>query len=212
MLKALLFRSCILISLLTVVTPAVLAQEVLFSDDFSDEGSGWATFRDKGGEVFYKDGELRIKDYPFHQVATWTSPSQLFTDFVLDVDTRLVDGTDSNWQIVCFRLKDDYNYYGFHISADGWYYINKVVDQKGTTLVQPIRSAYIQQGKGANNHIQIEAIGSNLSFSVNSHKLREITDETFSQGDIALAAAALKGSYTEVAFDNLGVTKPPPAH
>lgn len=211
MLKALLFRSCILISLLSAVTPAVFAQEVLISDDFSDEGSGWATFRDAGGEVVYRDCELHIKDYPFYQVATWTSPSQSFTDFVLDVDTRLVDGTDSNWQVVCIRLKDDYNYYGFHISADGWYYINKVVDQEGTNLVEPIRSAYIQQGKDANNHLQIEAIGSNLSFSANGHKLREIADETFSQGDIGLAAAALKGPYTEVAFDNLVVTKPPGA-
>ena len=206
--KASYFRCCFLILLLYAASTPVLAQEILFSDDFSDESSGWATFKDSGGEVFYEDAELHIKDYPFYQLATWTSPSQFFTDFILDVDTKLVDGTDSNWHIICLRLKDDYNYYGFHISSDGWYYINKVIDQKDTIFVQPTRSAYIDQGKDANNHIHIECIGSNLNFSVNGHKLRDVNDTTFSEGDIGLAAAALKGPSTEVTFDNLTIIEP----
>jgi hypothetical protein len=35
-----------------------------------------------------------------------------------------------------------------------------------------------------------------------------VTDATFSGGDIALAATALAGTFTEVAFDNIVVTKP----
>lgn len=208
MCKTFLYQSCILISLLCTVTTSVMAQEVLFSDNFSDESSGWATFSDREGGVFYQDGWLHVKDYPYYKLATWTSPSQYFTDLILDVDTKLVDGTDSNWHVVCFRLKDDYNYYGFHISADGWYYINKVVDQQETILIQPVRSAYIRQGKDVNNHIHIECIGSNLNFSINDHKLREVADSTFGGGDIGLAAGALKGPSTEVAFDNLVITKP----
>lgn len=208
MFRASAYRCCISILFLCATFTSASAQEILFSDDFSNESSGWAIYSDAGGEVFYEDGVLHIKDYPFYQQATWTSPSQFFTDFILDVDTRLVDGTDSNWHIVCLRLKDDYNYYGFHISADGWYYISKVVDQEGTNLVEPIRSGIIQQGRDANNHIHIECIGSNLTFSLNGHKLREINDDTFTAGDIGFGAGALKGPFTEVAFDNLTITRP----
>ena len=182
--------------------------EVLFSDDFSDESSGWFTYDDYDGRVIYSDGCLYIKDYTYPGEAMYGESQRYFTDFILEVETWLVGGTDYNWHYVVCRLRDVDNYYSFAIGADGTYSIAKWVDDNETYFVATTYSSYINQGVGAVNLIHIECIGSNLSLSVNGHLLWEGTDATFSGGDIALAASALAGTFTEVAFDNIVISEP----
>ncbi len=181
---------------------------ILFSDDFSDENSGWTTYDDYDGEVTYKDGYFSIRDYADPTTAVYTSAQQHFTDFVLEVETRLVNGTDDNWHVVAFRMQNESSYYDFRISADGYYAAAKFVDGESTALLEANESAYINTGVDAVNTIRIECIGNVLGFAVNGHVLEQITDSTFSGGDISLAAYALSGTFTEVAFDNLVITEP----
>jgi len=182
--------------------------EILFSDDFSDESSGWVTYDDFDGRVIYRDGCLYVKDYTAPEGAMYGESQRYFTDFILEVQTWLVGGTDNNWHVVVCRFQDEYNYYSFGISADGYYYMDKWVDAEQTALTGPTYSSYIHQGQGVTNLIHIECIGSSLGLSVNGHLLEQVTDATFTGGDIALAASALSGTFTEVAFDNIIVTKP----
>jgi uncharacterized repeat protein (TIGR02543 family) len=184
--------------------------EVLFSDDFSDETSVWDTFSDENGSVSYENGWLHLVNYSTASFATYAFVYQYFTDFILEVETKLVGGTDNNWHTVICRNQDDYNYYDFGISADGYYAIVKFIDgdQVPLTGSTPIYSSYINQGVDAVNLIHIECIGSSLSLSVNEHVLTTITDATFSDGDIALATTSLGGSFTEIAFDNIIITEP----
>lgn len=100
------------------------------------------------------------------------------------------------------------NDYDFAISADGYYTIVKWVNGNDTVFAGPTFSSYINQGVGAVNLIHIECIGNSLSLSVNGHLLTTATDTTFSGGDICLAASALAGTFTEIAFDNLVITEP----
>ena len=181
---------------------------VLFSDDFSDPGSGWVTYDDYDGRVMYRDGCLYIKDYADPPVTTFSCAPGYFTDFILEVETWLVGGTDDNWHVVSCRGQDEDNYYCFGISADGYYDILKFIDAERTVIVHPTRSSYINQGEGAVNLIHIECIGSSLSLSVNGHLLKTFTDTTFSGGDVCLEADACSDTFTEVAFDNLVVTAP----
>ena len=182
--------------------------EVLFSDDFSDESSGWVTHDEYDSRVAYLNGCLYVKNYVAFEGTTYAESQRYFTDFILEVETWLVGGTDDNWHAVSCRFKDEYNYYAFAISADGYYTIQKLVDDDKTTFVAPTYSSYINQGVGAVNLIHIECIGSSLSLSVNGHLLEEVTDTTFSGGDITLATNALAGTFTEIAFDNIVVTEP----
>jgi hypothetical protein len=182
--------------------------EVLFSDDFSDEAGVWDTFSDDNGSVFYENGWLHLVNHTTASFATCTFGYQYFTDFILEVETKLVGGTDINWHSVYCRSQDNDNYYDFGIGADGHYAIVKVVNRNQITLVSPTYSTYINQGVDAVNLIHIECIGSDLSLSVNGHVLTTVTDATFSDGDIALAASSLEGSSTEIAFDNIIVTEP----
>jgi uncharacterized repeat protein (TIGR02543 family) len=182
--------------------------EVLFSDDFSDENSGWVTHDEYDGRVAYLNGYLYIKNYAAYDVTTYSESQHYFTDFVLEVETWLIGGTDDNWQGLSCRHSDEDNYYALSISADGYYTIWKAVDGTRTTFAAPTYSSYINQGVGAVNLIHIECIGSDLSLSVNGHLLRQVTDTTFTGGDITLGANACSGTFTEVAFDNIVVSEP----
>lgn len=182
--------------------------KILFSDDFSDESSGWVTYDEFDGRVIYHDGCLYVKDYTTPRGSMYGESQHYFTDFILEVETWLVDGTDYNWHTVSCRWEDEDNYYAFGIGADGTYVIAKWVNGNITYLVASTYSAHIHQGRGVTNLIHIECIGSNLSLSVNGHLLKKVTDTTFTGGDICLAANSLAGTFTEIAFDNIVVTEP----
>jgi len=184
------------------------SSNVIFSDDFSDENSGWTTYDDFDGEVTYKDGYFSIRDYTDPEGSVFTQAQRHFTDFVLEVETWLVNGTDDNWHIVAFRMQNEASYYDFRISADGYCAAAKFVDGESITILEPEVSTYINTGVGAVNTIRIECIGNSLGFSINGHVITQISDSTFSGGDIVLSADALSGTFTEIAFDNLVITKP----
>jgi hypothetical protein len=183
------------------------APEVLFSDDFSDEAGVWDTFSDEDGSVFYSDGWLHLINYASAIFATHTYANHYFNDFILEVETKFVGGTDDNWHSVACRVEDSHNNYEFGISADGYYIIAKWVDGDATYLVEPTYSSYINQGVDAVNLIHIECVGSTLSLSVNGHLLKEVIDATFTGGDIALGASALGTGFTAIAFDNIVVSE-----
>jgi len=181
---------------------------VLFSDDFSNETGDWDIYSDDFGSVFYEDGWLHLINNNPADFATGTWADQHFTDFILEVETKLVAGTDSNWHMVQCRYQDSNNYYRFGTSADGYYFISKFVNRNWIGLASVTYSSYINQGVDAINLIRIECIGSNLSLSVNGHLLWQGTDDTFTGGDIVLVADANAGTFTEIAFDNIVVSEP----
>lgn len=185
------------------------AGEVLFSDDFSDEAGVWDIYDAEYGSVFYEDGWLHLINNNPAEFATGTWANQYFTDFILEVETRLVAGTGKNWHMVqCRQQLGSSNYYRFGISADGYYFVAKYVDGDRTSLASSTYSSFINQGMDAVNLIHIECIGTNLNLSVNGHLLWEGTDATLTGGDIVLVADALAGTFTEITFDNIVVTKP----
>ena len=187
---------------------AATGPTVLFYDDFSNPNSGWVTYDGYDGQVMYHDGCLYIKDYTNPEGTIYGEAQRYFTDFILEVETWLVGGTDDNWHIVSCRMQDEDNYYGFGISADGFYQIAKFVDGERISLSEIASSSYINQGWDVVNSIRIECIGNSLSLAVNGHTLASVTDSTFSGGDVCLAANALSGTFTEIAYDNLVITEP----
>jgi hypothetical protein len=184
------------------------AGEVLFSDDFSDEDGGWDTYSAEYGSVFYEDGWIHLTNNNPAEFVTGTWADEYFTDFVLEIETKLVAGTGSNWHIVECRYVDNSDCYRFGISADGYHFIGKFVNGNWISLESVTYSSYIDQGVGAVNLVRIECIGSRLSLSVNGQLLDQLTDTSFSGGDVVLGASALSGTFTEIAFDNVIVTKP----
>lgn len=181
---------------------------VLFSDDFGRDTGVWDIFSASEGRVFYENGWLHMINYTTATIDTYSLASQYLADFILEVETAFVDGTEDNWHGVVCRFKDDGDYYAFGVSADGYYYIAKFVNGNQISLAGPTYTSYINEGCCLTNLIHIECIGSSLSLSVNGHALKTVTDTTFNAGDIGLIATSLAGSFTEIAFDNIVVTAP----
>jgi len=187
-----------------------LAQTYTLTTDVSPAGAGSVSpsggnYDD--GEAFYENGWFHVTDYsgagPVSSFA-----HQYFTDCIIDVDMKLISGSLDNWQTVIFRQVDDDNYYTAEISADGYYEMQRWINGTLLSLVNPTSSSYIHQGYDVVNSVHIECIGNSFSLSVNGHLLVEVTDNTFTGGDIGLDVIVLSGSSTEVAFDNLMVTEP----
>jgi len=189
------------------ITPG--SKQVLFSDDFSDEYSGWETYSDEEGSAFYQGGWLHVKDAAYGEYSAGSYAYRYFTNFVLEVETKLVGGTDYNWHLIACRSDSEGNNdYSFGISADGYYGIAKTVNGNQIFLKGPTLSSYIHKGQGITNLVRVECIGSTLSLSVNGHLLAEVIDYSHTSGDIALGVNSLTGTFTEIAFDNIVVTEP----
>ena len=181
---------------------------VLFSDDFNQDRGDWEVYSDENGEVFYEDGRLHVINYTTAPIDTFTLLDGNFSDFVLEVDTKLVDGTDDNWHGIVCRFQDVGNYYALAISADGYYLISKFVDGAVVELEPITPSEHIDQGWDTVNSIRVECDGNRLTLSVNGHVLGSVTDSTFSSGAIGLTCTSWAGTLSEIAFDNIVITEP----
>ena len=192
--------------------PTSAMKTVLYSDDLSQLRSEWQSeYDDTDGKIFYSGGSLHIRDNDppgVNRVKMVYTLNKNFNDFILDVDTNNIAGTDNNYQGVRIRSQDNYNEYIVSISADGYYTISKAENGNIISLIGgPTQSSYINTGIGATNHIHIEANKNTLSLSVNGHHLSTVTDNTFREGAVRLSASCLtSGSFTEVAFNNLVIT------
>jgi hypothetical protein len=183
---------------------------LLWEDDFSDPASGWSTGSFPSGEVRYEGGELRIRNYTAADLTTYSLPDLRFSDLVMEVESRLVDGSQDNWHFHVCRWVDLENFYLFGYSADGYYIALATIGGQQITHVPSTSSQAIRQGVGAVNVVRAECVGDQLRFWVNGELLVDIIDDSLTDGDIGLGVASLGGEYSEVAFDNLVVRPPVP--
>jgi hypothetical protein len=184
----------------------------LFVDDFSDEQDcGWIEYNRGGAVVAKEDGQLHISTSSPGEIF-WTNPERSFGDVIINVEATQLSGVDDNaFGIIC-RYQDEYNYYVFLISGDGFYAIGKYSgsDVPITYLTddgQYKSSDLINQGS-ATNDLQASCIGSELSIAINGQPLLTVVDTDFATGDVGLAASALQQGTVEIAFDDFRVFAP----
>ena len=181
--------------------------EVLLSDDFSDSTSGWSEY-DLGveGTAAYDNGQLKLRNYTSDELSTGSWLMQSFSDFNLEVETKLISGSDDNWHTVGFRAQDEDNSYEFGISADGYYTLVKWVDGESTILKDVTYSDYINTGQGETNTMCVLCDGNVIKAYVNGHLLVSVTDNTYTSGYLSLACTCLGGgNLSQIVFDNLEI-------
>ncbi len=182
--------------------------DVLFSDDFSDPNSGWEVADYDSGSVGYTQGKYFVTSTQPGS-AMWGVAGKNYADVMIEVDATQVSApsnSNNDYGIMC-RLDFSGNGYTFNISGDGFYSIQKMVDNGFVDLVEWAESDKIRTGN-ATNHIVAVCNGQSLSLSVNGAKLAEVNDSTYTTGDIGLAATTYETQSTEIQFDNIVVRKP----
>lgn len=182
---------------------------ILFSDDFSDNYSGWEDESDDMGSKGYFAGSysILVNEADF---CHWSLISRTFGDIAIQVDVyRLQGGSTDEFGAIC-RLKDDSNFYYAGITSDGYYGIGKLSDGDWVELGSD-EWAYDNQiiNPGlATNHIRFSCSYENLTLEVNGRELIKVTDPDIRSGSIGLYACAYDEPGVVVLFDNLVVTRP----
>ena len=186
--------------------------DFLFADDFSGEfDCGWALYDRGGGTATIDNAAMQLTVGQPGQL-WWTNPSRSFDDVVITTEARQVDGPNDNAYGVICRYQDEENFYAFMVSGDGYFAIGKYQSGNETvTYLTP--DAQFQPSDAINvgvasNELRVSCIGNQLSMEVNGIPLLSVTDPTFVNGDVGLAAATLQQGTTIVEFDNVRVTTP----
>jgi len=181
----------------------------LFSDDFSDDGSGWDEYTNSDGSVAYSNGAYHII-VTTTDMMLWGNPYQDFqNDVRVAVDVTKSGGPDDNALGILCRYQDVDNFYLLIISSDGYAGIAMYKADEFTMLSGDYMdtSEAIVQG-AASNHIEATCIGTTLTLLVNGTQVATATDATFSGGDVGLFAKSFSEGNVDILFDNLVVSKP----
>ncbi|MGC9397197.1 MAG: hypothetical protein ACP5J4_20320 [Anaerolineae bacterium] len=190
-------------------TPTTVPTITPLIDDFDPPNPAWARFDTVESAVYAQDGELYLEDRG-KGIAVYTPlAGKIYTDTIVTVQVRHVQGTVNNWMGVICRQQDEDNYYLLAISADGFYLILLVEDGTATPLAGPKISEIIHTGK-ARNDLEVRCTDDTLSLSVNDEWVITHIDDTLREaGAVALFADAVERDETSVtAFDNFSLTRP----
>jgi hypothetical protein len=182
---------------------------LLYEESFDDPDSGWSTFDGDGTAVGYEDGGYRAT-INRTEYMVWGDPEPALdlADFLVEVDVRQVEGPlDNNFGLLVRYVEDDdqYSYYWFQISGDGYYSVDLRWEDEWITLVGWEASTAIYTGLGVTNRIRVVCSGDQFSFYVNDDHLVDVTDGTIGSGSIGLASGTFEEWGVVVQFDALRV-------
>ena len=151
--------------------------ERLFSDDFSDTGSGWPDETYGDVTAGYDQGNYRIlidRNY----WACWVWPDFQCEDCSTEVTAWRSGGQGSSYGIL-FGVVDNNNYYLYRVDPGRREYA-LVRRQSGSwdVLIPVTVSNHIDSGE-AHNRLKVTREGSMIKLYVNGHYLNGYTDSTF---------------------------------
>lgn len=185
--------------------------DALVSETFAAETLGdWQIEGDAAGRTAVVDEMLLIEiDQPnTMQFTTLTAPT--LTDFVLEVDARLLAGDTQTSFGVLFRMQSPQEFYRFEITGSGMYILERRnADGTWSRFVEDWTDAEaINRGLNAPNRLKVEAVGRNMSVYVNDVLLHQASDNSYTGGMIALDAGTFTQPAARIAFDNLIIRVP----
>ncbi len=182
----------------------VAGSKLIYMDDFSDPNSGWLQISTEELESSYKDGEYHILAKKSNWATwRWNRNAGRVTDFILEIDARLVSGPkDSSYGLI-FRVQNNDNFYRFIVDENGHYLIGTRSNGEWTKLLSSTKSEYINKGNST-NRLKIVCQGSQIQAYVNGYHLSTIVDDLFTDGWIGCTVVTHEPN-THVAFDNIKV-------
>lgn len=185
--------------------------DVLFHDQFvAGQTGNWVLEGDAAGRasIVSEQLHLQVNTPATLQFATLAEPT--FTDFVLEVDARLIAGDLQSSYGVLLRMQDSARFYRFEITGNGLYMVERRNgDGSWTRFVQDwAETTAVNQGFSVVNRLRVEAVGATMRFYVNGTLLHLVTDAQYAAGTIALDAGTFGQPGLEVAFDNVVVKRP----
>src|SRR5947209_2567867 len=157
------------------------------NDPLSDNSSGyfWSDGGDSGGACEFTGGAYHaIVSLPGNE--HYCSASTNFSNFAYEVQVTIVQGDFAG---IAFRLDDtNHTFYYFRIGSDGSYALDNWNNNNHTTLTSGTNSA-ITMGSNQSNLLAVVTNGNQMMLYVNHQSVGSVTDNTYSQGSVGVAAS-----------------------
>ncbi len=131
-----------------------------------------------------------------------TASTTNFGNFAYQVQMTVIEG---NYGGVAFRANDtNANFYYFQIGIDGSYALDIYNNNNFISTLKSGTNSAINTGLNQSNLIAVVTSGGNIALYVNNQNVDNVSDSTYSQGEIGVAASS-NGNPTEVVFSNAKV-------
>lgn len=172
--------------------------QLAYEDDFSNTDSGWRESSDEEACYSYQNGEYNIAvSNPGIVYSSWNRLVGEQTNFIVEVDTRVLSSVDTCEYGVLFRRNDNNDFYEFRIVGNR-YTVEKYFQGEWSYLKRSTASSYIKTD-GNKNNLRVACLGTTIEVYVNGQRLTTLNDDSLTSGKISLMASEAN---TSVNFDN----------
>ncbi|MCG8347776.1 MAG: zinc-ribbon domain-containing protein [Chloroflexales bacterium] len=146
--------------------------------------------------------EIQVKT---PELITWNTVEGVYDNVAIQVETTLIEGSETALGGLIFRYQDSQNFYLFSVANDGFYRLEILKNDEWLTLIDWTPTDAIVPA-GNSNTIRVETRGSRITLVVNDVWLEETVDSTFTDGAAALAVGTFEDGGATIQFDNLMIT------
>jgi S1-C subfamily serine protease len=187
-------------------TPAIPSGgEIVYTDDFSSDQSGWPVESDNSEAFYYQSGRYYIEINKSNHLRPITGGEYL-QDVVISIDTRVESSSGNGDYGVLCRYADGDNFYMFEITQDAFYAIYAMINSEWFPLIDYTYSPMLENVN--NPAFEVSCVGDTLSFAVNDVLLGTVKDTTIKAGDYGIFAGTFDNPGNIISFDNLKVQLP----
>ncbi|MCB2210246.1 serine protease [bacterium] len=180
--------------------------DVIFSDDFSDNSYGWGVGEFSSGSADIAGGRLEISLNTANYLVWSDLPDTYYDPIIMVATVDLISPAgDGDFGFIC-GLQDSANFTALEISEDGWYTIYKYEDDEFVPIVEWEYSELIP----ASGPYTLSAYcgADRLALAVNGSLLAETTDGGLAPGRIGLVAGTYDNPDLIVGFDDFTLLWP----
>lgn len=177
--------------------------ELLYVASFDSGTDDWTLYESNTRNTAQvTDGVMRLQ-VNAEDVLFWSEASPHFGDFDATVEARPVENANSNVYGMLFRVQDASNFYGFFISADGYYTVIRSSDGFKRALSGWHRSPAINPGLGTVNILRVIGDGARFQFFINGTQVELcIPDDPANESTPQESGECLGGSWQTVLTDD----------
>ncbi len=170
--------------------------------DFSKPENGWISGSDDTSTRDYVDGEYVVTVKPNGGTGAGPGKDFIFSDFVAEVDARIVSAADPGGWGFIFREQPFPQSFRYHINFDN-IGMSLFLDTGSYTDLFSLQGAPVQPAPES-NHLLVIAKGPDIAIYINGEPVTVVSHMTLSSGIVSLGIHAGEQE-TEVHFDNFKI-------
>lgn len=174
------------------------------ADNFDADNGTWKLGYDGETSVYLRAGMLYIA-VDVESTVAWSESSTRAEDFYMEVETTHREGALNNQFGVLFQYEDGDNFLFFSVGSDGYYSLQRLVNDEWEMVIEWTESDVIETGEGSQNLLGILSEGSTVTLLINDAIVDQVTGLQPLEGKLALAAGAYDEPGVNISFDNFAV-------